>query len=105
MSFIAQEYQQELVDYGAKAEYIYKNDGEVALQNWLNTIHTKEQTWAAVVTSTVTALANGVLSEQFVQGHTLGRSVEWKIDLYFDHNPIMKIPFYDNSARLLIKLS
>jgi two-component system sensor histidine kinase PfeS len=104
MSFIAQEYQQELVDYGATAEYIYNNDGDAALQTWLNTIQTKEQTWAAVVTSTVTALANGVLSEQFVQGHTLGRSVEWKIHLYFDHNPIMDIPFSDNSARLLIKL-
>lgn len=104
MSFIAQEYQQELVEYAEKAEHIYTNDGDAALENWLNTIQKKEQTWAAVVTSTVTTLANGVLSEQFVKGHTLGRSVEWKIHLYFDHNPIMDIPFSDNSARLLIRL-
>lgn len=32
----------------AKEEYIYNNDGDAALQNWLNTIQKKEQTWAAV---------------------------------------------------------
>jgi two-component system sensor histidine kinase PfeS len=104
MSYIAKNYQQELVEYGKKAEHMYRNKGNAALKVWLDNLQAKEQTWAAVVTSTVTPLANGILSKQFVDAHTLGRSVEWKIHLYFNHNPIMDIPFSDNSARLLIRL-
>ncbi len=93
MSYIAEEYQLELLQMGKTAESILVNDGEPALARWLQALQEKEQTWAAVVSSQVVPLANGYLSDQFVEGFRLGRSVEWKIHLYFKENPIMDVTF------------
>lgn len=93
MSYIAPEYQQELLQMGKTAEAILAELGEQALAVWLNDLQKKEQTWAAVVSSQITPLADGYLSDQFVEGFRLGRSVEWKIHLYFKENPIMDITF------------
>ncbi|GLQ32858.1 sensor histidine kinase [Litoribrevibacter albus] len=93
MSYIAEEYQQELLNMGQTAESILVNDGEQALARWLQALQEEEQTWAAVVSSQVIPLANGYLSDQFKEGFRLGRSVEWKIHLYFKENPIMDITF------------
>ncbi|OUS31599.1 two-component sensor histidine kinase [Gammaproteobacteria bacterium 45_16_T64] len=93
MSYISEEHQQELLEFGQKAEEIFSTKGEGALEEWLVELQEKENTWAAVVTSELTALAKGDLSTQFQEGFALGRNVEWKIHLYFEHNPIMGIPF------------
>ncbi|GAA3924213.1 sensor histidine kinase [Litoribacillus peritrichatus] len=104
MSFIAEEYQQELVALGAEAERIYTEEDEAALATWLENLQAREQTWAAVVTSRITPLANGQLSDQFVEGFRLGRSVKWKIHLYFKENPIMDVTFSDGNTHFLIRL-
>lgn len=104
MSFIADEHKQELLGYGQEAERIYLQEGEAALETWLLDLQDRENTWAAVVKSQVTPIANGFLSQQFVDAFRLGRSVEWKIHLYFKENPIMDVTFTDKSTHFLILL-
>ncbi|WP_250658032.1 sensor histidine kinase [Alkalimarinus coralli] len=104
MSFIDVVYQQELTLMGQEAERIYTQQGEDALAVWLEALQKRENTWAAVVTSQINPLANGHLSEQFLQGFRLGRSVTWKIHLYFKENPIMDLTFSDGHTHFLIQL-
>lgn len=104
MSFIKTEHQQQLIEYGEQAEQLFLNQGEQALAAWLEQLQKKEQTWAAVVESNIVPMAGSNLSEQFVEGFRLGRNVEWKIHLYFKENPIMDIPFSDDSYHFLIQL-
>ncbi|MFP3442176.1 histidine kinase sensor domain-containing protein, partial [Pantoea sp. SIMBA_133] len=63
-----------------------------------------EDTWAAVVRSSVQPLAGSELSGQFMEGFRLGRNVEWKIHLYFADNPIMDMTFADGHTHFLITL-
>lgn len=95
MSHITEEFQQELMEYGRHAESIYYHQGEDALEDWLTALQEKEKTWAAVVSADLMPLAGGMLSSQFQQGFRLGRSVEWKVHLYFKDNPIMDMTFSD----------
>jgi two-component system sensor histidine kinase PfeS len=104
MSFIAEEYQQELRSMAEEAEQIYSQQGESALTTWLEELQQREQTWAAVVTSQITPLADGVLSDQFLEGFRLGRSIDWKIHLYFKENPIMDVRFKNGHTHFLIRL-
>ncbi len=104
MSFIAQEHQQQLLDYGKEADEIWKNEGEEALSVWLKMLQEKEQTWVGVVNSDITPLAGSSLYKPFFDRFQYGRSVEWKIHLYFQQNPVMEIPFADASTHLLIEL-
>ncbi len=104
MSYIAEEYQQELVALGKEAERIYREEDRVVLAQWLDDLQQKEKTWAAVAASKITPLAGGQLSHQFTEGFRLGRSVEWKIHLYFKENPIMDLTFSDGKTHFLIQL-
>ncbi|GAA3955789.1 sensor histidine kinase [Allohahella marinimesophila] len=103
MSFIAEEHQDTLVEYGETAEALYLAGDMVALNRWLADLQLKEQTWAAVVRSSIEPLA-GSLSSTFVDSFRLGRNVEWKIHLYFTENPIMDITFADRHTHFLITL-
>lgn len=103
MSFIADSHQQTLRNYAAQAETLYKAGDQQALERWLNTLQVQEETWAAVVSAEVTALA-GELSPRFTESFGLGRDLSWKIHLYFKDNPIMEIPFADGQRRFLIEL-
>ncbi|WP_343043941.1 sensor histidine kinase [Thalassotalea piscium] len=38
------------------------------------------------------------------EAYHFGRSVDWKIHLYFEHNPIMELPFSQTKGSFLIKL-
>lgn len=104
MSYLDKTYQKQLLDYGKQAETIYLNQGEAALAQWLLDLQAKEDTWAAVVTSSIVPIANSTILEEFEQDFQLGRSVEWKIHLYFNYNPVMEVPFLDASHHLLIRL-
>ncbi|GAA6184426.1 histidine kinase sensor domain-containing protein [Aliiglaciecola sp. NS0011-25] len=104
MSFIAKEHQQQLLEYGKHAEQILQQQGEVALAQWLKELQQKENTWAAVVTSKITPFADSKLSNTFVDRFQLGRSVEWKVHLYFQENPTIEVPFSDSSTHFLIRL-
>lgn len=104
MSFIAEEHQQQLIQYGQQAEKIMLRQGQDALAVWLQELQQKEQTWAAVATSDLKPIANSVLTDKFADGVWVGRSVEWMIHLYFDYNPVMDVPFSDQKTHFLIQL-
>lgn len=104
MSFISDAHQQTLLNYGKQAERIYLTEGEDALAEYIRHIQQQEQTWAGVVTSKITPIAGSELLPLFTDYFQLGRGVEWKVHLYFVQNPIMEVPFVDDSTHLLIQL-
>jgi len=104
MSFIDSGHQQTLRHYAAQAETLYRSGDEQALGHWMQTLQEQEDTWAAVVRANVEPLGGTYLSERFQEGFGLGRDLSWKIHLYFAENPIMDIPFTDDSVRFLIQL-
>jgi two-component system sensor histidine kinase PfeS len=104
MSFIAPEHQKQLLEYGKEAEEILRRDGEAALASWLHALQQKEHTWAAVVRTNITPFAGSTIESEYIDRFQMGRSVEWKIHLYFEDNPTMEIPFSDASSHFLIRL-
>ena len=78
MSFIDQHYQQQLFDYGKKAEKILVNEGEEALAEYIETLQATEQTWVAVVRSDITPFADTSMLPAFIERFQYGRSPEWK---------------------------
>ena len=104
MSYIDQEYREELRAYAKTAEHILNTQGETALANWVRTIEEKEDTWIAIANPEIHTLAQTELSEHYKSVFTLARSVDWKIHLYFKENPTMDIPFSDGQTRFLIQL-
>lgn len=104
MSYLAQEHQQQLLDYGRQAEQVWLTQGEAALAQWLKALQAKEDTWAAVVSSRIVPLADSVIPAQYKERYQIGRSVEWKVHLDFNYNPVMEVPFLDADTHLLIRL-
>lgn len=104
MSFIAKEHQQQLLNYGKEADTIFSNEGEEALSVWLKALQEKEQTWAGVVSSNLQPVANSTIYKPFFDRFQYGRSVEWKIHLYFKDNPVMEVPFAGDNLHFLIEL-
>jgi len=104
MSFIAEEHQQTIESWGRTAERLYQSGDEQALARWLEELQAQEQTWAAVVRSDIRPLAGSRLTDRFREGFRLGRSVEWKIHLYFSENPIMEVTFADPAIHFLVLL-
>lgn len=72
MSFIAEQHQQTLKQWGATAERLYHAGDEQALAAWLEELQARENTWAAVVRSDVQPLAGSTLSAQFQEGFDWG---------------------------------
>lgn len=104
MSHLSIEHQQQLNNYGKEAERVYLKEGEAALAAWLNAFQKKEKTWAAIVNSNIEPLADSKIPQTYIDEFRIGRSVEWKIHLYFDYNPIMEVPFLDSKSHFLIQL-
>ncbi|MCX4193966.1 sensor histidine kinase [Methylophaga sp. OBS1] len=104
MSFIDEAHQQTLYDYAAKAEQLYVRGDEAGLAEWLQTIREKENTWVAVVQPQIQTLAGSQLSRDFKERFRLGRSIDWKIHLYFKANPVMDVIFADGKTHFLITL-
>ncbi|MCL1137887.1 sensor histidine kinase [Shewanella pneumatophori] len=104
MSLLALEDQQTLKAWGQAAENLYKNGDQAALNQWLTELRAQESTWVAVASYEVNHIAGDELNNRFNQGYNLGRSVEWKVHLYFAQNPIMELPFADQQVSFLIQL-
>lgn len=104
MSFIDDEYQQTLKDWGRTAEAMYQAGDGQALARWLKDLQSRENTWAAVVRSDIQPLAGSELTDRFRDGFRLGRDEEWKIHLYFPENPIMETTFADGNTHFLVLL-
>ncbi len=104
MSFIAKHHQETIREWGRTAERLYNLGDHEALTQWLNDLQSQEDTWAAVVHSKLKPVPGSHLSEKYVEQFQLGRSVDWKIHLYFTDNPTMDVTFADRNTHFLIRL-
>lgn len=104
MSFIDTHHQQTLRDYARIAESYYLQNNLTALENFLNEVRQRENTWVAVVESDLTPVAGSQLLPRFLNTFALGRDVSWKIHLYFKENPIMDLTFASGHTHFLILL-
>ena len=104
MSHIAEEHRIQLKAWGKEAENLYLLGDKVALENWLSNLQKQENTWATVAKFDVEQVAGNDLTEQYHVGYNMGRSVDWKIHLYFKTNPVMELPFSKAQTSLLIRL-
>lgn len=104
MSMLSQENRQQLTQWGRKAERLY-NEGKMdELNAWIKDLEQQENTWITIANYDVWSLAGSELKPTFYQGNNMGRSVDWKIHLYFDFNPIMEVRFENKQASFLIQL-
>jgi two-component system sensor histidine kinase PfeS len=104
MSFIATEHQQQLNGWAGHAERLYLAGETLALQNWLEELQAQESTSAWVIESELRGIAGSQLTERLYEAFTLGRSVHWKIHLYFEANPIIEFNFADRHTHFSILL-
>lgn len=104
MSFIKMEHQQQLRDYAKQAEALYQQEDKQRLLYWLQALQEKENTWVEIVGSNLTPLIDGDKQRTYLDRMLLGRSLDWKIHLYFENNPVMEIPFVDKNIHFLIQL-
>lgn len=104
MSYIDQTYRTELRSYAKEAERILTSEGEAALAVWIKNLEQKENTWIAITRPVLETLADTDFSGRYKSEFTLGRSLDWKIHLYFKENPTMDILFSDERTHFLIQL-
>jgi len=104
MSFIKEKHQDELLSYAKKAEELYLQGDEEQLTDWLNSIQHKEDTWVAIVKSTLTPIMGTSMDKVFIDNFRLGRSIEWKLHLDMNYRPIMELTFSDQHTHFLIRL-
>ncbi|QLE86571.1 sensor histidine kinase [Shewanella sp. Scap07] len=104
MSFLANEHRAQLTHWGKEAERLYLAGDKQVLQQWLLQLGEQESTWLAVAKFDVQQLAGDPLKARFFSGYNLGRSVDWKVHLYFADNPVMELPFDEQQVSFLIQL-
>jgi len=71
-------------------EALYMSGDSDALTAWLSELQESENTWAGVIESDLVPLAGTKLTDRFYEAFSMGRSVDWKIHLYFEESPIME---------------
>ncbi len=104
MSLLDEPHRQQLERWGAQAEAYY-NAGKIdELTHWLATLEQQEETQTAVVTYTTRQLVKAKLDAEAYTGFNLGRSIEWKVHLYFTENPVIEIPFTQGNISFLVVL-
>lgn len=104
MSFIAKPDRLELNQWGKEAENLFFSSEKDALLAWIEQLKQQESTYVSIASFTASHLAGDTIDKDIVGTYHFGRSVEWKIHLYFSENPIMEIPFSRGNTSLLIKL-
>lgn len=104
MSFLKDEHRQELTAWGKQAEQIYLTHGVSALETYLKALQQREDTWVSVINYQLNKLAGDVIKADYYQGYNFGRSVDWKVHLYFARNPVMEVPFQEGQVSFLIQL-
>lgn len=104
MSMLAIKDRQTITQWGKQAQALYKAGDMAGLQEYVDTLKVQENTWVSIVSFNYQEVTGDKISQVYTGKHTLGRSVDWKIHLYFDFNPVMEIPFDDEQASFLIQL-
>lgn len=95
---------EELEAWSDEAESLLLQGQRAALEEWLEELQHKENTWAAVASANVQHIAGNHSRFDDYTGYNMGRSTEWKIHLYFEENPIMELPFSEGNTSLLVAL-
>jgi two-component system sensor histidine kinase PfeS len=103
MSYISQEHKQVLRGYATKAEDYYLADDIQGLNQWLDEVRRKENTWVAILSSKLTSVAGDDHAAVFSKSYGIGRSVEWMLHPWLK-NPIMEIEFIERELHFLIRL-
>jgi len=104
MSYLSIDDKQTLITWGEQAESLYLLNNKAQLNNWLDELQKNENTWMVVAGFDIKHIAGETLKSDHYLGYNLGRNIDWQIHLYFDHNPVMQIPFSDNKTSLLVYL-
>ena len=104
MSFIAEKDRMQLKAWGKEAERLYLSGQQQQLENLLNTIKREENTRVSVAGFKAIHIAGEQPKNSNGGNYHYGRSIDWKIHLYFKNNPIMELPFSQGDVSFLIKL-
>ncbi|RTZ17540.1 sensor histidine kinase [Vibrio aquaticus] len=104
MSYLDQQHQQEILDWGQHAQTLLSDGKYDELNKWVNDLAIQEDTWATVVRSQITVVSGNLLNQRFWDGYGIGRNVGWKIHLDFPDNPIMEVALTPSDYHFLIKL-
>ncbi|AWB68946.1 two-component sensor histidine kinase [Saccharobesus litoralis] len=104
MSMLALDDREQIKAWGKQAEHLYNTGDLAAVELWLAELQAKENTWASIASYQFSRVAGGQLQDKYPERLYLGRSVDWKIHLYFTENPIMAVPFVQGRKSFLIQL-
>jgi len=104
MSMLAASDHLTLQTWGQQAEQLYNQNQPDTLYAWLHELQQNEQTLAAVVEYKMNVVVGEQLQAQRYVGFNMGRSVDWKVHLYFVQNPVMEIPFEQAGVSFLVLL-
>ncbi|OKY27805.1 histidine kinase sensor domain-containing protein [Thalassotalea sp. PP2-459] len=104
MSMLALEHRQQITDWGRRAEKMYKSGDIAKLSQFLEALKQQENTWVSVVSFDYANIAGDPIKEVYQGDPMFGRSVDWKIHLYLDYNPVMEVAFENVRANFLIQL-
>lgn len=104
MSYIDATFQNEMAQWAEHAETLYRSGEIEELNRWVVSLQEREQTWAAVVSTSIDLHAGERMDSYYAEGFYLGRSPEWMIHLYMNYNPVMDFIFADKRTHFLIRL-
>ena len=104
MSFIADKDRLQLKAWGNEAERLYLSGQQQQLENLLSTIKQEENTRVSVAGFKTIHIAGEYPKNSTGITYHYGRSIDWKIHLYFKSNPIMELPFSQGNVSFLIQL-
>ena len=103
-SKLADEHQQQLLHYAEQASALLETGDTQALQAWLESVRTGEQTKVAILNFKPEWAGHddGITG---VYGHlTIGRRVSWSIHLDHTINPVIELPLSVEGYRLMVQL-
>ncbi|KPZ57994.1 MULTISPECIES: histidine kinase sensor domain-containing protein [unclassified Pseudoalteromonas] len=104
MSMLSDSSRAQLLKWQKQAEDILHQGDIEALEQWVSNLQQQENIWAVIARADVVELAGNRNHRYEYTGYNLGRSIDWKIHLYFDHAPVMQLPFTHNEASLVVQL-
>ncbi|MEL0657110.1 histidine kinase sensor domain-containing protein [Pseudoalteromonas issachenkonii] len=104
MSMLSDSSREELINWQKKAEVIFDQGDMSELERWVDDLQQQESIWAVIAKANVVELAGNRSHHYEYTGYNLGRSIDWKIHLYFEHAPVMQLPFKDGATSLVVQL-
>jgi two-component system sensor histidine kinase PfeS len=104
MSMLSDSSRVALTQWQKEAEFLFEQGDINELERWVDNLQHKENIWAVVAQANVVELAGNRSHRYEYTGYNLGRSIDWKIHLYFDRAPAMQLPFKDGTTSLVVQL-